>query len=59
MKKRILVSLMVFMSIALLGIIFIQGYWIKKSVDFKEEDFKTIVVEVLVKVTDKIANRES
>lgn len=58
MKRRILVSLMVFMSVALLGIIFIQGYWIKKSVDFKEEEFKTIVVEVLVKVTDKIAKRE-
>lgn len=46
------------MSTALLGIIFIQGYWIKKSVDFKEEEFRTIVVEVLVKVTDKIAKRE-
>jgi two-component system phosphate regulon sensor histidine kinase PhoR len=35
---------MVFMSVALLGIIFIQGYWIKKTIDFKEEEFDTIVV---------------
>jgi two-component system phosphate regulon sensor histidine kinase PhoR len=58
MKKRLLVSLMVFMSVSLLGIIFIQGYWIKKSVGFKEEEFTAIVSGVLVKVTEKIAKRE-
>ena len=58
MKQRLLVFLMLFMSVSLLGIIFIQGYWIKKTIDFKEEEFDTAVAAVLLKVTDKIAKRE-
>lgn len=58
MKQRLLVFLMFFMSVSLLGIIFIQGYWIKKTIDFKEEEFDTAVAAVLLKVTDKIAKRE-
>lgn len=58
MRQRLLVFLMIFMSASLLGIIFIQGYWIKKAIDFKEEEFNATVAAVLLKVTDKIAQRE-
>jgi two-component system phosphate regulon sensor histidine kinase PhoR len=46
------------MSISLIGIIFVQGYWIKQSVEDKEEQFYSVVTEVLNKVTEKIEKRE-
>jgi two-component system phosphate regulon sensor histidine kinase PhoR len=46
------------MSLSLIGIIFVQGYWIKKSVEDKEEQFSNSVSTVLDKVTDKITRRE-
>ncbi len=59
MNKRLFVLLVILMSLSLVGIIFVQSFWIKQSVDDKEERFSSIVSEVLVKVTDKIAERES
>jgi two-component system phosphate regulon sensor histidine kinase PhoR len=46
------------MSLSLIGIISVQLYWIKSSVKDKEEQFSSVVSEVLFKVTDKIENRE-
>jgi len=46
------------MSLSLIGIIFVQFYWIKKSVEDKEEQFSNAVTEILYKVTDKIEGRE-
>ncbi|MFT6929652.1 MAG: two-component system phosphate regulon sensor histidine kinase PhoR, partial [Sediminicola sp.] len=39
MNKKLFVLLVILMSLSLVGIIFVQGYWIKKSVDDKEEQF--------------------
>ncbi len=58
MNKRLFVALVILMSLSLIGIIFVQGFWFKKSVEDKEEQFANIVVEVLNKVTDKIEARE-
>ncbi len=58
MNKRLFVLLVVLMSLSLIGIIFVQFYWIKKSVEDKEEQFSNAVIEVLDKVTDKIEARE-
>ncbi len=58
MNKRLFVLLVVLMSLSLVGIIFVQGYWIKKSVEDKEEQFSNTVSEVLSKVSDKIQDRE-
>lgn len=58
MNKRLFVLLVVLMSLSLIGIIFVQFYWIKKSVEDKEEQFSNTVTEVLNKVTDKIEGRE-
>jgi two-component system phosphate regulon sensor histidine kinase PhoR len=46
------------MSLSLIGIISVQLYWIKSSVEDKEEQFSNTISEVLSKVTDKIENRE-
>ncbi len=58
MNKRLFVLLVILMSLSLIGIISVQLYWIKSSVEDKEEQFSTAVTEVLNKVTDKIENRE-
>ncbi|EAR00408.1 sensor histidine kinase [Maribacter sp. HTCC2170] len=58
MNKRLFVLLVILMSLSLIGIIFVQGYWIKRSVEDKEEQFSNSVSEVLDKVTEKIAKRE-
>jgi two-component system phosphate regulon sensor histidine kinase PhoR len=59
MNKKLFVLLVVLMSLSLIGIIFVQGFWIKKSVEDKEEQFANAVSQVLARVTDKIAQRET
>ena len=58
MNKKLFVLLVVLMSLSLIGIIFIQVYWINKSIDDKKDQFSSVVSEVLNKVTDKIEDRE-
>ena len=58
MNKRLFVLLVILMSLSLIGIISVQLYWIKSSVEDKEEQFSTAVNEILNKVTDKIEDRE-
>jgi len=46
------------MSLSLIGLIFVQSFWIKKSVEDKEDQFSNTVSEALNSVTDKISKRE-
>ena len=50
--------LVVLMSLSLVGIIAVQLYWIKRSVEDKEEQFSNTASEVLSKVAEKIEERE-
>lgn len=58
MKKKLFILLVILMSLSLIGIIFVQGYWISRSVEDREEQFSTTVAEVLSRVTDKIEENE-
>lgn len=58
MNKRLFVLLVVLMSLSLVGIIAVQLYWIKSSVEDKEEQFSNTATEVLNKVAEKIEERE-
>ncbi len=58
MNKRLFVLLVILMSLSLIGLIFVQSFWIKKSVEDKEEQFSNIVTEALNSVTLKIQERE-
>lgn len=58
MIKRLFVFLVALMSLSLIGIIFVQLYWIKQSVEDKEEQFTTTVTDVLNRITDRIEDRE-
>lgn len=46
------------MSLSLIGIIFVQGYWIKSTVDDKEAQFTYDVKQVLLKVANQVQNQE-
>ena len=58
MSKRLFISLVVLMSLSLIGIILVQGYWIKTSVDNKEEQFSQTVNQALLRVSEKIRETE-
>ncbi len=58
MSKRIFILLIVLMSTALIGIIAVQIYWIKSSVEIREKQFTNDVLFALAKVSDNIQERE-
>ena len=58
MNRRLFALLVILMSLSLVGIIAVQLYWIKNSVEDREEQFSNVVTGVLSKVTDKIEERE-
>ncbi|HAI44695.1 MAG TPA: two-component sensor histidine kinase, partial [Maribacter sp.] len=58
MNKKLFVLLVVLMSLSLLGIIFVQVYWIRTSVNDKEEQFSRTVTDILDKVASRVEKRE-
>ena len=46
------------MSLSLIGIIFVQGYWIKSTIDDKEEQFSYNAKQALLNVSREIQNEE-
>ena len=58
MNKKLFVLLVVLMSLSLIGIIFVQGYWIKSTVEDREEQFSYNAKQVLIEVSEQIQNNE-
>lgn len=58
MNKRMFLFLVALMSLSLIGIIFVQVYWINSSVQDKEEQFTYNVKQILSSVSQKIQDRE-
>ena len=58
MGKRIFVLIIVLMSIALVGIISVQVFWIKNTIQITEEQFTSNVKFSLAKVSEDIKQRE-
>ncbi len=58
MSKRIFVLLVVLMGVALMGIIAIQIFWIRSSIEMREEQFSTNVRFALSEVSENIQQRE-
>lgn len=58
MNKKLFLLLVVLMSLSLIGIIFVQGYWIKSTVDDKEEQFSYNAKQVLINVSKELQNKE-
>ncbi|MEM1339176.1 MAG: HAMP domain-containing sensor histidine kinase [Bacteroidota bacterium] len=58
MNKRRFVLLVILMSLSLVGIISVQVYWIRKSVEDKQEQFSNTVEGVLDNVAERVESRE-
>ncbi|MDT0688274.1 HAMP domain-containing sensor histidine kinase [Salegentibacter sp. F188] len=58
MNKKLFFLLVVLMSLSLIGIIFVQGYWIKTTIDDREAQFSYDAKQVLLSVSEEIQNRE-
>ena len=58
MNKKIFLLLVVLMSLSLIGIIFVQGFWIKSTVESKEEQFSFNAKQILREVAEEIENNE-
>jgi two-component system phosphate regulon sensor histidine kinase PhoR len=58
MNKRLFVLLMVLMSLSLVGIIFVQAYYINNSVKNKEEQFTFNVKKALTYTSSAVEERE-
>lgn len=58
MGKRIFVLIIVLMSVALVGIILVQVFWIKNTIEITEKQFTSNVQFALAKVSDDIRQRE-
>lgn len=58
MNKKLFILLIVLMSLSLIGIIAVQGYWIKNTVESKEEHFSYTAEQILSRVANQIQERE-
>ena len=58
MNKKLFVLLVVLMSLSLIGIIFVQGYWISNSIDAKRGQFGFNAKQVLNAVARDIQIKE-
>lgn len=58
MSKKLFIILIVFMSLCLLGIIFVQVYWIKNSFQNKEDQFHYNVRQSLIAISKDIQSKE-
>ncbi|MEE4198999.1 MAG: HAMP domain-containing sensor histidine kinase [Bacteroidales bacterium] len=58
MQKRTLWMITVVLSTTLIGLIFVQVYWIRNAIDIKQEQFKQLVASGLENIVKEIENRE-
>lgn len=58
MNKKLFVLLIALMSLSLLGIVFVQGYWISNAYETKQEQFTINVRQGLLSVSKEIQLRE-
>ena len=54
MNNKLFSLLIVLMTLSLLGIIFVQGYWIKNSYENREDQFTLNVRQLLISVSKEI-----
>lgn len=59
MKKNFIGVLIIVISVALLGLVFIQLYWIKNAVTLREDEFYRKVSFVLFQVSNKLEKIET
>ncbi|MEM6687052.1 MAG: HAMP domain-containing sensor histidine kinase [Bacteroidota bacterium] len=58
MSKRLFIVLVILMSLSLIGIIFVQGYWIASAVEEKQESFSLNANQILKSVSERVTEYE-
>ncbi len=58
MSKRLFIVLVILMSLSLIGIIFVQGYWIASAVKEKQESFSLNANQILTNVSESVSKSE-
>jgi two-component system phosphate regulon sensor histidine kinase PhoR len=58
MGKRVFLLITILMSVALIGIIFVQVFWIKNTIQITNTQFTSNVKFALAKVSEEIKSRE-
>jgi two-component system phosphate regulon sensor histidine kinase PhoR len=58
MNKRIFIFIIILMTVSLVGIIFVQGYWIKNTVESNEEQFSMGAKQILINVVQQLEKDE-
>ena len=58
MNRKIYILALILTSLSLVGIIVIQGYWIKSAIDDREDAFTYSIQQVLSSVTKQIEQDE-
>lgn len=58
MSKKLFILLIALMSLSLVGIILVQGYWISNSINTKEEQFNYNVRQALISVSKRLQMQE-
>ena len=58
MNKRIFIFIIILMTFSLIGIIFVQGYWIKNTVESNEEQFSMGAKQILINVVQQLEKDE-
>ena len=58
MNKKLFVLLIALMSLSLLGIVFVQGYWISNAYETKQDQFTVNVRQVLLSVSKDVQLKE-
>lgn len=59
MSRKLIWMLTIVMTVALLGLIGVQGYWIRNAVEVKQQQFKQVVNKALASVIDQLEERET
>jgi len=58
MNKRIFIFIIILMTVSLVGIIFVQGYWIKNTIESNEEQFSMGAKQILINVVQQLEKDE-
>ncbi|MBL4663654.1 MAG: hypothetical protein JKY22_08905 [Flavobacteriaceae bacterium] len=59
MNKKLFALLIGLMTLSLIGIVFVQAYWINNAYQTKEEQFTFNVRQILIEVASKVQLRET
>lgn len=59
MSRKLIWILTIVMAAAMLGLIGVQGYWIRNAVEVKQQQFKQVVNKALASVIEQLEERET